>query len=167
MGSGSADIWDGSWLPPLLCRPAYSDLWEDCIREGEFRVCSLNNTFFIFASSSIVLAQCTSTLVWFSASSSQQIKKDLKSLLFYRLVSDWLTLISFLPFALLDQQYWIKSKFTVLNYSVPLPLALKYSLLGKIMFALLFLRIPNFVLINCVINIILFKFLKLLNACSL
>lgn len=37
MGSGSADIRDGCRVPSFLCRPANSNLWEDCIGESEFK----------------------------------------------------------------------------------------------------------------------------------
>ena len=34
MGPWSPHLWNGSWLPSILCRSAYSDLWEDCVWEG-------------------------------------------------------------------------------------------------------------------------------------
>lgn len=35
VGPGSPHLWNGSWLPPILCRSAHSDLREDCVWEGE------------------------------------------------------------------------------------------------------------------------------------
>lgn len=34
VGPGGPYIWDGCWIPSLLCWPAYSDLWEDCVWKG-------------------------------------------------------------------------------------------------------------------------------------
>lgn len=47
MGSGSADIRDGCWLSTFLCRPANSNLWEDCIGESESKT-YVDNPFKIY-----------------------------------------------------------------------------------------------------------------------
>lgn len=35
VGTGSPHLWNGSWLPSILCRSTHPDLREDCIREGK------------------------------------------------------------------------------------------------------------------------------------
>lgn len=35
MGSRSSHLWNGSWLPSILCRSTNSDLWEDSVWKGE------------------------------------------------------------------------------------------------------------------------------------
>lgn len=36
VGIGCVNLWNGSWLPTVLCRPTNSDLWEDCFRKGTY-----------------------------------------------------------------------------------------------------------------------------------
>lgn len=35
VGPWCSHLWNGSWLPSLLCRSTYSDLWEDCVWKGK------------------------------------------------------------------------------------------------------------------------------------
>lgn len=37
MGPWSPHLWNGSWLPSILCRSTHPDLWEDCVWEGKHK----------------------------------------------------------------------------------------------------------------------------------
>ena len=46
VGAGGAHVRDGRRVPTLLRRPANSDLWENCLREGKFTIFALDNSIF-------------------------------------------------------------------------------------------------------------------------
>ena len=45
VGAGCADVWDGSWLPTIFCRPAYPDIWENSVWKGKSNSCNCKLIF--------------------------------------------------------------------------------------------------------------------------